>query len=76
MTNKQSESFKFNSSVFSVVNLNNEDTEDKTYWLQKSPRDRLIALEYLRQVMYGYDPNTTRLQKVFEIAEIRDFLTP
>ena len=70
MTNKQSESFRFNPSVFSVVNLNSEDTEDKTYWLQKSPRDRLIALEYLRQVMYGYDPNTTRLQRVFEIAKL------
>jgi hypothetical protein len=69
MTNKQSESFRFNSSVFSVVNLNSEDTEDKIYWLQKSPSDRLIALEYLRQVMYGYDPNTTRLQRVFEIAK-------
>ena len=30
MTNKKSESFRFNPSVFSVVNLNSEDTEDKT----------------------------------------------
>jgi len=73
MTNKQSESFRFNSSVFSVVNIN---SEDKTYWLQKSPRDRLIALEYLRQVMYGYDPNTTRLQRVFEIAKFPSSIQP
>ncbi len=59
---------KFNRDTFSIVNLHDEDTEDKAYWLSRSPSDRLVALEYLRQVMYGYDPNTTRLQRVFEIA--------
>ncbi|WP_434683924.1 hypothetical protein [Pseudanabaena minima] len=60
---------KFNRVTFSIVNLHDEDIEDKAYWLSKSPSDRLVALEYLRQVMYGYDPNTTRLQRVFEIAK-------
>jgi hypothetical protein len=60
---------KFNRATFSIVNLHDEDAEDKAYWLSKSPSDRLVALEYLRQVMYGYDPNTTRLQRVFEIAK-------
>ncbi|MBD2148952.1 hypothetical protein H6F44_02240 [Pseudanabaena sp. FACHB-1277] len=61
--------FKFDSSSFSVVGLKDDDSEDKGYWLLKSPSERLIALEHLRQVMYGYDPNTTRLQRVFEIAK-------
>ncbi len=59
---------RFDRSVISVTNLHDEDAEDKTYWLSRSPKDRLIALEYLRQVMYGYDPNTIRFQRVFEIA--------
>jgi hypothetical protein len=59
---------KFNRGTFSIVTLDDEDIEDKTYWHSKSPKERLVALEYLRQVMYGYDPNTTRLQRVFEIA--------
>jgi hypothetical protein len=61
--------FTFNNAAFSVIGLKDDDSEDKGYWLLKSPSERLIALEYLRQVMYGYDPNTTRLQRVFEIAK-------
>ncbi len=46
MSNKKLDNFQFNHQVFSVTNLTEEDTEDKTYWLDKIPRDRLIALEY------------------------------
>lgn len=63
------ENLRFNRSSFSITNLKDEDAEDKTYWLSRSPSDRLIALEYLRQVMYGYDPNTIRFQRVFEITK-------
>ncbi|NUN65089.1 hypothetical protein HCU40_10065 [Pseudanabaena biceps] len=70
MSNTKLDNFQFNHQVFSVTNLTEEDTEDKIYWLDKSPLDRLIALEYLRQIMYSYDPNTTRLQRVFEIAQL------
>ncbi len=70
MNNQKLDNFHFNHHVFSVTSLTDEDIEDKTYWLQKNPRDRLIALEYLRQIMYSYDPNTTRLQRVFEIAQL------
>ncbi len=69
MDSDHSKDIKFSRSTFSIVNLHDEDAEDKTYWFLKSPRERLVALEYLRQVMYGYDPNTLRLQRVFEIAE-------
>jgi len=69
MDSDLSKNIRFNRATFSIVNLHDEDTEDKTYWFLKSPRERLVALEYLRQVMYGYDPNTIRLQRVFEIAE-------
>ncbi|MEA5480040.1 hypothetical protein VB774_20620 [Pseudanabaena galeata UHCC 0370] len=70
MSSINSENFKFNLSTLSIANLNDEDKEDRAYWLLKSPKERLIALEYLRQVLYGYDPNTSRLQRIFEIAKL------
>jgi hypothetical protein len=29
----------------------------------------LEAVELMRQIIYGYDPSTTRLQRVLEIAQ-------
>jgi hypothetical protein len=31
--------------------------------------ERLEALEQMRQILYGYDPATTRLQRVLTVAE-------
>ena len=56
-------------SAFEVGSLDDEDT-DKAYWHAKSPQERMEALELLRQIIYGYDPATTRLQRVFEVAEL------
>ena len=57
-------------SVFEVGTLDDEDP-DKAYWQTKSPQERMEALELLRQIIYGYDPATTRLQRVLEIAELK-----
>jgi hypothetical protein len=43
--------------------------DDKEYWLAKSPRERMEALEIMRQIIYGYDPSALRLQRVFETAQ-------
>lgn len=56
-------------SAFDVVSRG-EETADKMYWRSKSPKERMEALELLRQIVYGYDPATTRLQRVFEVAEL------
>jgi len=56
-------------SAFEVASLDDEDS-DKAYWQAKSPQERMEALELLRQIIYGYDPATTRLQRVFEVAEL------
>lgn len=55
---------------FSVGSLADDSGEMK-YWLEKTPAERLEALEQMRQIIYGYHPSTTRLQRVFEIAELK-----
>ena len=56
--------------TFSVVSLSEAD-DDKLYWRSKSPQERLQALELMRQAIYGYEPDTGRVQKIFEIAELK-----
>ncbi len=43
---------------------------DLNYWLSKTPEERISALEILREINYGYNPATDRLQRFFEIAEL------
>ena len=45
------------------------EQEDRTFWHAKTPAERLAAAERLRQSLYGYDPNTARIQAVAEIIE-------
>jgi hypothetical protein len=44
-------------------------SDEKPYWLSKTPYERLQAVELMRQIVYGYDPSATRLQRVLEIAQ-------
>ncbi|MBI5351836.1 MAG: hypothetical protein HZB50_04280 [Chloroflexi bacterium] len=60
---------RLDKTVFSVVSLEEADNDEMEFWLSKTPYERLDALETLRQVFYGYNPTTTRLQRVFEITE-------
>lgn len=55
-------------SAFSVINLGDE-AEDKAYWRGKSVYERLQAVELNRQVVYGYQPAATRLQRIFTVIE-------
>lgn len=46
------------------------DAEDKKYWLEKTPDERLAALELMRQSAYGYEYQAARrLQRVFEVVK-------
>jgi hypothetical protein len=54
-------------SAFEIGSL---DDDANAYWRDKSPRERMEALELMRQIIYGYDPATTRLQRILEIAEL------
>ena len=61
--------FRMDKTAFSVTTLS-EKSGDKEYWLSKTPQERLAALELMRQINYGYDPTTARLQRVLEIVEL------
>lgn len=58
-------------SAFEVYTLG-EEPNDVYFWMSRTPTERFIALEVLRQMNYGYeDPTTPRLQRVLEV-ETRD----
>jgi hypothetical protein len=59
---------KVNRSVISVGSVF-EESDEKTFWLSKTPLERLEAVELYREIAFGYDPFTTRLQRVLESAE-------
>jgi len=61
--------YKLNKKAFSVDSLANPQN-DKEYWLSKTPNERLEFVEYLRQINYGYDPTTSRLQRFFEVTKL------
>lgn len=64
-----SDNFRIDRTAFSVISFDEQVDDEKRYWLQKSAHERLEAVEMTRQILYGYNPATVRLQRVFEIAE-------
>jgi hypothetical protein len=65
---KTIQSPKMNKNIFSVV-TDFSEANDKEYWFSLSPVERLEAVELMRQVIYGYDPSSDRLQRVFTIED-------
>jgi hypothetical protein len=63
------ETAKVDRSVYEIGSLE-DDTNEREYWRTRTPAERMEALELTRQIVYGYDPATTRLQRVLEIAEL------
>ncbi|OAD22868.1 hypothetical protein THIOM_001310, partial [Candidatus Thiomargarita nelsonii] len=57
MTNKPNSMPKMDKTHFSVASLF-DAPDEKEYWLSKKPSERLQAMELMRQINYGYDPNT------------------
>ena len=64
------ETFKMDKSAFSVTSLS-EESDEKAYWQTKTPHERLKAVELMRQINYGYDPATTRIQRVLKVAQLK-----
>ena len=55
--------------AFSVISLDEQQEDEVRYWRSKTPHERLEAVELTRQLLYGYNPATARLQRVLEIVE-------
>jgi hypothetical protein len=47
------------------------EAADRAYWHSRTPEERLLAIELMRQSAYGYDPATARLQRVLEFAQLK-----
>jgi hypothetical protein len=55
--------------AFRVDDLTSE-SDERAYWRSRTPDERMEALELLRQIIYGYDPATCRLQRVLEVVDV------
>ncbi len=60
---------KLDKKTFEIRDLKDVKS-DLNYWLSKTPEERISAIEILREINYGYNPATDRLQRFFEIAEL------
>ncbi len=65
---KTIQSLKMNKNIFSVV-TDFSEANDMEYWFSLSPLERLEAIELMRQIIYGYDPSSDRLQRVFTVVK-------
>jgi len=66
------EKFKLDKSAFRVFSSFEEaEAADRAYWQTRTPTDRLLAVEFQRQIAYGYDPATTRFQRIFEVTQLK-----
>jgi hypothetical protein len=62
------EPYRVDRSVVTVGDAFGE-SDEKAFWLSKTPQERLEAMQYLREIAYGHDAATGRLQRVLEVAE-------
>lgn len=45
------------------------DDSEPEVWIDRSPSERLQALEFLRQCVYDYAPSIDRMKKVLEVVD-------
>jgi hypothetical protein len=62
--------FKFDKTVFSIGTHEEHKTAERAFWLSRTPLERLEATELMRQINYGYDPLTDRVQRVLKVLEL------
>jgi hypothetical protein len=63
------QSARMDRTTLSVTSLTDE-SGDREFWLSKTPQERLVAMELLRAINYGYDPLSARLQRVLSVAQL------
>ncbi len=62
------ESFVFDKTAVEIVDLA-DSNGDREYWWSRTPDERWAMVEHLRRLNYGYDPATTRMERVLEIVD-------
>ena len=62
------DSLKLDKTVLTVSSLSHQG-DDKAFWLSKTAEERLQAVEFFRQLNYGYDECTARLQRIIEVVQ-------
>jgi hypothetical protein len=65
--------FKFDKTIVrSFHSFEDADNADRETWWSRTPLERMQALEFIRQLNYGYAGNKPgpKLQRVFRIAEL------
>ncbi len=61
---------KMDKTVLTVASLHDPSDENQ-HWRRQTPEARWEALEFMRQVVYGYDPSTERLQRSLTVIRIK-----
>ena len=54
--------------ALSVVDLHDHRGE-VNYWMQQPPLKRFEAMEFLRQLVHPYDPDTVRIERILTVVE-------
>ena len=60
---------KIDKKIFEVRSLKEEES-DLNFWLSRTAAERISAIEMMRRINYGNDAATSRLQRIFEVAEL------
>jgi hypothetical protein len=60
-------SLKVDRTVMTVASLG-DDSDEKAYWLSRTPHERLRHMELLRRINYG-PKAASRLQRVLEVTQ-------
>jgi hypothetical protein len=65
-------SFKFEKTITSFDSHEALKADERTFWLSKTPLERLEATELMRQINYGYNPFTDRVQRILTVIERKE----
>jgi hypothetical protein len=60
----QADSTALESVAVRLLSRQEAEQEDRVFWHSKTPAERLAAAEQLRQVAYGYDASSARIQTI------------
>jgi hypothetical protein len=68
----QPDSVGIEPSAVRLLSREEAEREDRVFWHTKTPAERLAAAEQLRQIAYGYDAATDRIQAVVVRAFLKE----